>query len=97
LINTYSSNTEILKKTNVVPVEKAKGIVVGLTLLKGKLETHYSITPALRDLPVCTRLGFPEVISPGLSRNDFYVTVKFNHQYYLVYQLCTSIIIINIY
>src|SRR5689334_450 len=66
----------IPKRQNLVEVLNARGIVVGLCLHAGSYEEATRVNPDLKSLQVVNRLGFPEIILPGLERHDFYVTLK---------------------
>jgi len=66
----------IKNPSNLQHVPKAKGIVVGLTLLPGFLKNVIKDNNVLNDVPKTNKLGFPEVIFPGQVRNDIFITLE---------------------
>ena len=65
----------ITKNKDVNPVAKAKGVIVGVALYRGKYERVVEANPSLASIVVIEKYGFPEVLFPGVSRNDFYITL----------------------
>ncbi|GAM22716.1 hypothetical protein SAMD00019534_058910 [Acytostelium subglobosum LB1] len=57
-------------------VPKAKGICVGIALLPGRLKHVVRDNPVLKDVPKTNKLGFPEIVYPGDTRNDMYITLE---------------------
>ena len=85
----YTSNVErefynlpemILKRKDVSLVPKAKGVILGLTHFVGPAEemSASNSLPSkfeeLKDVQMTDKYGFPEIVYPGSSRNDFYLT-----------------------
>lgn len=58
------------------PVPLAKGICVGLGILHGDLNNLQSTISELKTITITNRLGFPDVIAPGIHRNDLYLTLE---------------------
>ncbi|KYQ89326.1 SH3 domain-containing protein [Tieghemostelium lacteum] len=65
----------IKNPSNLQAVPKAKGICVGLTLLPGDLKQVIKENPVLEEVSKTNKLGFPEVIFPGETRNDIFITL----------------------
>jgi hypothetical protein len=57
-------------------VPRAKGLVIGLTGYSGDIKQILQDNQILKEISVTNRFGFPEVILPGVNRNDFYVTLE---------------------
>ena len=77
-INFANLQDSINKKTgNFQEIQRAKGIVVGLTLYQGELkqvlQQHSTI---MKEVPLTQRLRLPEIIPEGTSRNDIYFTIE---------------------
>eukprot|EP01137_Pigoraptor_chileana_P029725 Opistho-2@15256 len=71
----HQLHTDIIRKSKGPElVSKAKGIYVSMKLLNGELE-QLKKESMLRNVTMCSKLGFADVIYPGDVRNDFYVTV----------------------
>ncbi len=68
----------VIKKSlqHLQEVPRAKGIVIGLTGFTGDFKSVLQDNPPLKEIAVTNRFGFPEVILPGINRNDFYITVE---------------------
>jgi dedicator of cytokinesis protein 1 len=60
----------IIRQKDVSLIQKAKGIIVGLSQYDVESDSFYRITSQ----PTNKR-GFPEVILPGMSRNDLFITL----------------------
>ncbi|GAM25576.1 hypothetical protein SAMD00019534_087510 [Acytostelium subglobosum LB1] len=74
----FSNIHEMIIKNpaNMPQVPKAKGVCVGLTLLPGELSQVIKENPVLEEVALTNKLGFPEVIYPGDTRNDLYFTIE---------------------
>eukprot|EP01133_Synstelium_polycarpum_P010994 gene10994-12806_t len=82
----YTSTTEatfpilhemiIKNPANLQQVPKAKGVCIGLTLLPGELKRLMDENPVLDEVSLTNKLGFPEVIYPGDTRNDLFITLE---------------------
>lgn len=67
----------IIKNSNgLVSIPHAIGIVIGLTLHRGSIEECLVLRPELYEYQRVSKLGFPELIMPGLERHDFYLTIE---------------------
>eukprot|EP01132_Coremiostelium_polycephalum_P004848 gene4848-6043_t len=66
----------IKNPSNLQAVPKAKGICIGLTLLPGDLKQVTKENPILEEVTKTNKLGFPEVIFPGETRNDIFITLE---------------------
>lgn len=69
----------IIKKntTNIQLVPRAKGICLGLTFFTGNYyQLVEKFTKILKNIHVTPRLGFIDIIVPGVIRNDFYITLE---------------------
>ena len=59
---------------DVVSSNRAEAIIVSLKLLHGVAQQLVKENPSLlRDVPLASRLSFPDVVPIGISRNDLYV------------------------
>lgn len=56
-------------------VPRAKGVCIGLTLYAGEYQTLVK-DPALSDIWLTHKLGMPEIILPGFSRNELFIQVE---------------------
>jgi hypothetical protein len=65
----------ILRQKDVTPVQKAKGIIVGMYMIDGLLETNPLPNLDLKQITITNKYGFPDIIYPGTERNDFYFTL----------------------
>ena len=74
--NFYNICDLIVKNKDVAPVSKAKGVIISVAVLSGTYDEVVQQTEGLRDISVTERFGFPEVVFPGVSRNDFYITLE---------------------
>eukprot|EP01113_Clastostelium_recurvatum_P048136 TRINITY_DN869_c0_g1_i1.p1 TRINITY_DN869_c0_g1~~TRINITY_DN869_c0_g1_i1.p1 ORF type:complete len:2087 (-),score=649.48 TRINITY_DN869_c0_g1_i1:81-5777(-) len=74
--NFSSLHEIILKGGSVQEVPRAKGVCVGVTYLPGDVAYVMSAAPDLKQYPITNRMSFPEVMVPGISRNDLYVTLE---------------------
>eukprot|EP01094_Clydonella_sp_ATCC50884_P028734 TRINITY_DN8724_c0_g1_i1.p1 TRINITY_DN8724_c0_g1~~TRINITY_DN8724_c0_g1_i1.p1 ORF type:complete len:1774 (+),score=493.43 TRINITY_DN8724_c0_g1_i1:697-5322(+) len=74
----FSIIAELIVKNSkeVSPVPKAKGVIVSVSLLRGSYVEILDEHPELQSVTVTERFGFPDVVFPGVSRNDFYVTLE---------------------
>ena len=54
-------------------VEKAKGVFVGVSMIEGRYQQHKE---KLYKIWGTEKHGFPEVILPGVTRNDLYLTIE---------------------
>lgn len=69
----------IARQKDITPVPRTKGIIIGLSQMAETIENNISQIPKQFDLSkVCVtdKYGFPELIYPGTSRNDFYLTLE---------------------
>lgn len=64
------------KKPNTYDrIEKAKGVCLSLRLLHGEITSLSQELGFLLDVPRVQKLGFPDIILPGETRNDLYMTL----------------------
>lgn len=54
---------------------RAKGVCIGLALYTGEYQ-HIAKDPALTNVWPTSKLGMPDIILPGFSRNDLFVMVE---------------------
>lgn len=77
LENQFSNLPEmILKQKDVSLVQKAKGIVIGLSVFDDLDPMTVKEDERLIRVRHTEKYGFPEVVYPGASRNDMYVTME---------------------
>jgi hypothetical protein len=67
--------SDIAKSKDVSLVPKAKGVIVGVAVYRGTLDRVLDMNPSLKHVAITERYGFPDVLFPGVSRNDFYITM----------------------
>jgi hypothetical protein len=77
-INFATLHESILKKTgNAQEIQRAKGIVVGLTLFHGELkQVQQDRQSILKDVPLTQRLRLSESNTAGTYRNELYFMVE---------------------